>query len=1403
VRFDEATALSQLLVALGLEADERVFAAGSLLQPTTPLARAVADGAVISIGIPETPPAAVDEHRGTLELRIVGGPCSGLRFALPEGRWTIGRSQSTEVQISIPDEAVSSVHCSVTVANGKVTLGDLGSRNGTVLEGDRCTVPASVEVGDAFQIGSTIVELARRSSPDASPVDNGDGSFTHTRTFPATPTALELRVEFPRVPDAHDAPSPWSNAGLMLVMPLAMLAGSLALGGTRNLLTFIPLVLGSVAVAGYGGVTRRRSQHRQRARETGRFAEEAQRAASRLTELGRAERRRRRLDAFDTPRVLATALGPRRELWQRRPGLERFLTVRVGLATQLSRIAVTNAPGAAPIMAWMVPVEVDLATAGTVALIGDAGPVRALATNVVTQLVTLHGPDEVKIVVLTETTEETAWSWCGWLPHARWGDDEEFVLFGNDPLSVRQRLGELTALLDSRREQAERDPQARFGPAVVVVYDDATRWTSLGFGDIVRDGPRFGIYGIALDATRGPEGVGAKVVAGTSGDDGVVEIAGTPVLSDVILDGFWAGFAEPLARGLARLRPGTTGGAAELPGSVRLLDLLALGEAVEAAAVEAEWASGGRSPAGVVGLGTSGPVAVNLKNDGPHGVIAGTTRSGKSEFIKTLIASLAVANTPENLHFLIIDFKEGNDYLVARELPHTVDLVTNADLDDFVRAVRLLDAELSRRRQVMQPARVANIEAYWSARDGDPTIGPPIGRLLVIVDEFAELVTDDRGREQLGRLVSVARTGAASGVHLLLAAQDPSGVVTGQIDANTALRVCFRVQDVGQSREMIGVPDAGRIAPRHAGRGYKQTRPDSPVAFQSARVAGRRRGLAEAGLVTVTEMFWDRIGHVPQQPQTPEVPDPETDFWDLAAAIRSAAERIGQTRAPVPWPKPLPAVVTLAELPAPAEGSVAIGLIDEPDRQSHTALEYSLGGDHLAIGGSQGTGRTTALRTIITALTERYTAVEMHLYLIDFAGGGLRPFANLPHTAGLADGDAEQATRLVEEIATIANDRRQRLNSAGATDLAEYQRASGGVAIPHVVVAVDGWEALVEDTQRTSLTDDLANLLGRTLSVGVQAVVAGDATVAKGRVGRVFGRKLALEFVNDVDYSLFNIAPRHVPASMPPGRALDGKAATQVQFAVLAGAGGAEESAAVRQHVASVTERDAAVGGRPRRIEPLPDRIALSQVLDQAPRPSGAVPVLVGLAGTSVEPRWVDLGALGGAFFVGGPRQSGKSTALLSMATSTAADDRQVVIVAPPRSPLATWAEGQALSVFGLEDTATAVESLAPGALLVVDDADRMVHPSEPLLALMANPGPAVGVLIAAGIEPLVDQAIGLLGLAKRSRAGVLLWPRTKFDGGVFGTQLPEALVGRAGPGRGVLGYEGQLEMVQVADPTV
>ena len=370
LRFDDNARIEELLDTIQ-RVEEPVFVDGLAVPLGSSLAAAAADGAALSIG-QGVNRALTNEHRETLELRLIGGPCRGVRFTIGEGTTRIGREPDLDVQFVIPDPAVSRLHCQITVSDGKCVVSDLGSSFGTAVEGEPCSGPTPVDVGDAFKIGATVVEVARRTPPDAVLAANGDGTWTHSRTFPPTSEPLDLKVRFPGpLDEVDDSQSQWSGVGLMVAMPLAMLAGSFVVGGPSRLATFIPMVLGAGAVAVYGGVSKGRRHKRKRARQEAKHQADVEGAIAEVAELGRAERRRLRADGFDATRAVSTALGPRRELWQRRPGGERFLSVRVGLATKASALKIENPPHQSSTVAWMVPVEVDLTATGGLSLVGD------------------------------------------------------------------------------------------------------------------------------------------------------------------------------------------------------------------------------------------------------------------------------------------------------------------------------------------------------------------------------------------------------------------------------------------------------------------------------------------------------------------------------------------------------------------------------------------------------------------------------------------------------------------------------------------------------------------------------------------------------------------------------------------------------------------------------------------------------------------------------------------------------------------------------------------------------------------------------------------------------------------------------------------------------------------------
>ncbi|MFD0467425.1 FtsK/SpoIIIE domain-containing protein [Nonomuraea thailandensis] len=245
------------------------------------------------------------------------------------------------------------------------------------------------------------------------------------------------------------------------------------------------------------------------------------------------------------------------------------------------------------------------------------------------------------------------------------------------------------------------------------------------------------------------------------------------------------------------------------------------------AELAARWGERGSTEA-LIGVGPDGPFTVDLRLDGPHGLIAGTTGAGKSELLQTMICSLAVANRPDQLTFVLIDYKGGAAFKECVRLPHTVGMVSDLDGHLTQRALDSLAAEIRRRERLLAAAGAKDIEDYT---------GPGMPRLVLIIDEFAALVAELP--DFVAGLVDIARRGRSLGIHLILATQRPAGVVTADIQANTSLRIALRVTEPAESADVIDLPDAAHISKSTPGRCYVRSGVGAAVAVQTARVGGR------------------------------------------------------------------------------------------------------------------------------------------------------------------------------------------------------------------------------------------------------------------------------------------------------------------------------------------------------------------------------------------------------------------------------------------------------------------------------------------------------------------------------------------------------------------------------------
>ena len=256
-----------------------------------------------------------------------------------------------------------------------------------------------------------------------------------------------------------------------------------------------------------------------------------------------------------------------------------------------------------------------------------------------------------------------------------------------------------------------------------------------------------------------------------------------------------------------------------------------------------------------VGIGKNGEkISIDLheKYHGPHGLIAGMTGSGKSEFIITYILSMAINYHPYEVQFILIDYKGGGlagafeNKNTGLKLPHLVGAITNLDANEIKRSLASIESELKRRQALFNKAREisgeSTIDIYkYQRMYREGIIDIPVSHLFIISDEFAELKNQEP--EFMAQLISTARIGRSLGVHLILATQKPSGVVDPQIWSNTRFRICMRVQDKSDSNEVIKCPDAAFL--KQTGRFYFQVGYNEVFVLGQAAWAGGKYVPAE------------------------------------------------------------------------------------------------------------------------------------------------------------------------------------------------------------------------------------------------------------------------------------------------------------------------------------------------------------------------------------------------------------------------------------------------------------------------------------------------------------------------------------------------------------------------------
>ncbi len=1376
---DEAT-VADLAHALGETTP--LVVDGQLRSAASGLAR-LGLGEGSEVGGPLACPPLPRSGRAPAAVHVVAGVDAAGRRPLMAGEWVLGRDRDT-ADVVLDSTTVSARHVVVRVGpEGGVELRDLGSRNGTAIDGQPCPAWRRLPPGGRARIGGLSVHLAPTIDDDRHPgIDAGPAGgrpvVVHHRPPRATPPPAPDPVMVPRPPAASQT-RPTLAVASALLPAVAGLAIVLITGNW--LFALLPLLGPLLAITAWWHSRRQATKVGRRDRL--RHAAEVAVLRTELTAAVATERRRRREVLTDVAEVVRRSRLPSVRLWERRPHDADFLRLVAGEADvawvpPTTGGATFTAESASPLVAAAmaaasvlrdVPVELDLSAGGVVGVVGPPDVARAVAASLVLQAAVLHGPADLEIVVAAGAEAGDAWSWTSWLPHVRdRHGDRRLVFEGGTGASG------LVGLLDG--------PRPEVAVRLVVIDDEAVLGARRSPARALLGGAAGAVAGVVVATRRDRLPASCTTVVTLEGRDGaatVDDLRAGRRQRGVVVAGLSVARADGAARSLARFDDPDVAVAA-VARQVGLTDLLGAG-ATDPVAIAAAWAASWDDVGLSVPLGmdADGPVPVDLVVDGPHALVAGTTGAGKSELLRSWVVALAARVDPRLLSIVLVDYKGGAAFDACARLPHTAAVVTDLDATLGERALRGLDAELRRRERLLRQAGAADLVTLRRSGGDAPTLP----RLLVVVDEFATLAAELPGF--LDALVGVAQRGRSLGVHLVLATQRPAGVVNDAIRANTNLRIALRVQDAHDAHDVIGSDLAARLPRHRPGAAVLRLGPNELVTVQAAHSSAPvdRADRSVVEIVTAASPAAALAGGIgPHVGATGP-----TQLEQVVAACRAAAATLGLSPVAAPWTEPLPASLTLdglARLPeaATAEpGTTSLWLADDPDHQRRQVGGWDLAEGNLAVYGTRGSGTTTTLVAAAVALACRYGPDELHVYAIDASGGGgLDVLAALPHTAAVVrPGEGERLQRLLGRL----------------TDEFERRRAGGGAGPrPRIVLLVDGLATLVTELDQPgglAVVERLQRFLGDGPGLGLHTAFTAERPggVRPAMVAGV-AQRLVLALADPVDARTLG-AP---VVGGPPGRGVDLVSGLVVQVA-------RAEEATVRGLVAGA---GVAGPGWPRPVGSLADHVAWEEVCSGAWGHGRPWLLPLGMGAHALEPAAVSLHPAE-HLLVAGPARSGRTTTLLTLATAlrAARPDVTVVAVLPRPSPLA---EGPVDRVLGVADlyelTDLALGARTGGPLVVlVDDAELVDDGAGVLERLLLARAPDVHVVAAGRADALRTSYGAWLRLVRQSRAGLLLAPDIDLDGDLLSVRLPRRSPALPAPGRGYLVGGAGPVLIQVARP--
>lgn len=877
-----------------------------------------------------------------------------------------------------------------------------------------------------------------------------------------------------------------------------------------------------------------------------------------------------------------------------------------------------------------MPVVLDLKNASSVGIVGTRTKLYQMAKNLILGISIEHFYKDVKLFYVLHEEDKEMFGWSRWLHNSTSGSDA-IRNYMYDEESSKVILEMLYAEL-SYRDGMKPEEIARLPHYVIFAYrtDVITSHPMKKYYDKAE---RYGFTFLFFEEYEEfvNDSCTKLIFLNSDSNTGVIrDVRNGEITQEFEYEHIPGDIAAQVALKLGCVYVDEVSLASSLTKNISLFELLGIMD-VHDLEIQKRWDNSKIYESMAAPLGVKNGDAVvcldlHEKFHGPHGLVAGTTGSGKSEILQSYILSMATLFHPYEVGFIIIDFKGGGMVNQFRDLPHLNGAITNIDGREINRSLLSIKAELLKRQELFAQAGVNKIDDYIKMfKNGEVETALP--HLILIVDEFAELKSEQP--EFMKELISAARIGRSLGVHLILATQKPSGVVDDQIWSNSKFKLCLKVQTREDSNEVLKSPLAAEI--REPGRAYLQVGNNEifqlfQSAYSGAPAQFEGLGNDKKFKLSKVSLCGQRTVFYEQKPKKKE--DSQTQLEVLVDYIKDYCDKTNIVKLPNICLPPLPEELEMPkEKAAVAAGGfpVRLGLYDNPSKQEQKEYVLDIASCNTFIMGSSQYGKTSLLQSIITELAVNYSPADVCIYAIDFGSMFLRNYSKLKHVGGVVTiSDDEKIKNLFRVLGEEMVRRRDCLAKEGVTTFSAY-REMGHRELPQIVLLVDNLTIFREVKQE--LEADMLNICRDGVSLGISVVCTATQTNGIGfRFLSNFSTRICFTCNNTSEYmNVFDrcrIQPKEVA-----GRAIIelNKEFYECQMYIpFVAEKEFERVELMRSFIKNINEQYANVENA-MSIPEVPDIVTRENILAMATKPVKKYEIPVGIGYEDVKPKFVDL----------------------------------------------------------------------------------------------------------------------------------------------------------------------------------